>query len=217
MFLMIDIRIFFEKSDKIKYISHLDLNRAFQRALKRAKLPVWHTEGFNPHLYLVFSNPLSVGYIGEREILDIRLNEDIPLEEVRNKLCSVLPDGIIIKEIIYPKNKIQEIKYSSFSAKFSYDVSPEKILSVLDSDELITEKKSKKGITNVNIKDLIKKYEIKNEGDEFIIDLIVDSSVNSSLNPRLIFGVINKELGINIDNIRYTRKEFLDGNFKSFK
>ena len=214
---MIDIRIFFEKSDKIKYISHLDLNRAFQRALKRAKLPVWHTEGFNPHLYLVFSNPLSVGYIGEREILDIRLNEDIPLEEVRNKLCSVLPDGIIIKEIIYPKNKIQEIKYSSFSAKFSYDVSPEKILSVLDSDELITEKKSKKGITNVNIKDLIKKYEIKNEGDEFIIDLIVDSSVNSSLNPRLIFGVINKELGINIDNIRYTRKEFLDGNFKSFK
>lgn len=214
---MIDIRIFFEKSDKIKYISHLDLNRAFQRAFNRAKLPVWHTEGFNPHLYLVFSNPLSVGYVGEREILDIRLNEDISLEKIKERLSAVLPDGIIIKEIVYPKYKIQEIKYSDFTVNFKYDILPEKIIKVLEKDELFISKKSKKGMVEVNIKNLIKKYDLKNTDDDFILDLTVDSSVTASLNPRLVIDVINRELSINIDNVKYVRKEFLDSNFESFK
>ena len=214
---MIDIRIFFEKSDKIKYISHLDLNRAFQRAFNRAKLPVWHTEGFNPHLYLVFSNPLSVGYVGEREILDIRLNEDISLEKIKERLSAVLPDGIIIKEIDYPKYKIQEIKYSDFAVNFKYDILPEKIIKVLEKDELFISKKSKKGMVEVNIKNLIKKYDLKNTDDDFILDLTVDSSVTASLNPRLVIDVINRELSINIDNVKYVRKEFLDSNFESFK
>lgn len=214
---MIDIRIFFEKSDKIKYISHLDLNRAFQRALNRAKLPVWYTEGFNPHPYLVFSNPLSVGYIGKREILDIRLTEDVPLEEVTERLTNALPDGIIIKEIVYPKHKIQEIKYSKFAVRFDYDILTEKIESILERDELLILKKSKKGMVEVNIKNLIKKYEIKEENNNFIMYFIVDSSVTASLNPRLIIDVLNRELDINIVNVKYERQEFLDCDFNSFK
>lgn len=213
---MIDIRIFFEKSDKVKYISHLDLNRAFQRALNRAKLPVWHTEGFNPHPYLVFSNPLSVGYIGKREILDIRLTEDIPLDEVTEKLKKALPDGLIIKDIVYPKHKIQEIKYSKFTVRFEYNISSEIIENILERDELIILKKSKKGMVEVNIKNLIKKYEIIEKNNKFTMYVIVDSSVTASLNPRLIIDVLNRELDINIENAKYERQEFLDCDFNSF-
>ena len=50
---LIDIRIFYTKRGRIRYISHLDMNRLMQRALSRAKLPVWFTQGFNPHLSLI--------------------------------------------------------------------------------------------------------------------------------------------------------------------
>ena len=60
--MMIDKRIRFTKTGEAKYISHLDLYRFMLRALKRAKLPVWHTEGFNPHVYVTFALPLSLKY-----------------------------------------------------------------------------------------------------------------------------------------------------------
>ena len=53
------IRIFFKKEGRAKYISHLDLNRVMQRALRRACIPVWRTRGFNPHPYIAFGLPLS--------------------------------------------------------------------------------------------------------------------------------------------------------------
>ena len=47
-------RVFYKKQGRAKYISHLDLVRCISRALKRSKLPVWHTLGFHPHVYLTF-------------------------------------------------------------------------------------------------------------------------------------------------------------------
>ena len=58
---MTTIRIFFEKCGESAYISLLDLQRVFHRVLKRSGLPVWYTMGFNPHIYLSFSCPLSLG------------------------------------------------------------------------------------------------------------------------------------------------------------
>ena len=54
------IRVFYRKTDTAKYISHLDINRCFQRAMKRAGIPLWFTEGFNPHAYLTFPLPLAL-------------------------------------------------------------------------------------------------------------------------------------------------------------
>ena len=56
-----DLRLFYTKTGSAKYISHLDVMRAFQRAFRRSKIPVWYTEGFHPHLYLTFALPLSLG------------------------------------------------------------------------------------------------------------------------------------------------------------
>lgn len=58
---MTTVRIFYKKLDVAKYISHLDMQRCMQRAVKRAKLPVWYTEGFNPHPYITFALPISLG------------------------------------------------------------------------------------------------------------------------------------------------------------
>ncbi|MBR3737453.1 MAG: TIGR03936 family radical SAM-associated protein, partial [Eubacterium sp.] len=73
---MQEIRLRFSKTDTAKYISHLDINRAFQRAFSRAKINLWYTEGFNPHPYMSFSLPLSLGVESLCENVDIRIIDD---------------------------------------------------------------------------------------------------------------------------------------------
>ena len=67
------VRLKFCKVGTLQYISHLDLQRTFNRIIVRACIPVWYTQGFNPHIKLVFSTPLSVGSESICEYLDIKL------------------------------------------------------------------------------------------------------------------------------------------------
>ena len=52
------VRVFFAKEGRLKYISHLDVTRCLARVFKRSRLPIWYTQGFNPHAYLTFALPL---------------------------------------------------------------------------------------------------------------------------------------------------------------
>ena len=80
---MKDYRIAFEKRGRVRYISHLDLNRCMLRAVRRSGLPAWYTEGFHPHMYLMFPLALSLGTESICEVMDIRLTEEVPAEEIR--------------------------------------------------------------------------------------------------------------------------------------
>ncbi len=71
---MKSVRIWFEKRGLAIYTSHLDMNRCLTRAVRRANIPLWYTEGFNPHPYITFLLPLPLGQEGRREPLDIRRN-----------------------------------------------------------------------------------------------------------------------------------------------
>lgn len=77
------IRIWFKKQRTAKYISHLDMVRLMERAIHKAKLPFWYTEGFNPHVFLTINMPISLGYTGLRESMDVKLLEDdLPFSEI---------------------------------------------------------------------------------------------------------------------------------------
>ena len=80
---MFKARMRFSKTDEAAYISHLDLMHCMQRAIARAHLPVWYTEGFNPHIYISVALPLSTGYSGEWEFLDFNCTaEELPADAV---------------------------------------------------------------------------------------------------------------------------------------
>jgi radical SAM-linked protein len=91
---MQNIRVFFEKRGRAIYISHLDLMRAMSRAVRRAELPIWYTEGFHPHPYLSFPLPLPLGQEGRCEAMDMRLTEPLPPAELTARLNAVLPRGM---------------------------------------------------------------------------------------------------------------------------
>lgn len=89
----------YAKEGPARYISHLDLLRAFERAVRRAGLPLAFTRGFNPHPKITFAAPLGVGIIGEKEFADLELTANIPADEVAGALGKALPEGLRLIEV----------------------------------------------------------------------------------------------------------------------
>jgi radical SAM-linked protein len=88
------LRMQFAKGEPVRYISHLDLARTFERAIHRAKLPIAMSEGFNPHIKVAYASALSVGVTSNCEYIDIELREDIPAEEAVHALRQQMPEGL---------------------------------------------------------------------------------------------------------------------------
>ncbi|MCO5200524.1 MAG: TIGR03936 family radical SAM-associated protein [Chloroflexi bacterium] len=80
------IRVWFRKGDRVRYISHLDVLRFWERAIRRAELPLSYSQGFTPHPKLAFASPLPVGFTAEREVMDVTLDERVPIDEFARRL-----------------------------------------------------------------------------------------------------------------------------------
>ena len=99
-----EVRIKFAKYDTMKFISHLDVMRYFQKAVRRSGLDVAYSEGFNPHQIMSFAAPLGVGQTSESEYFDIELKTVPPLEELVDRLNATMTDGmrILSAELLPP-------------------------------------------------------------------------------------------------------------------
>jgi radical SAM-linked protein len=113
------LRIAFSKGGRLIYISHLDLNRLFERAFVRAEIPAWYTEGFNPRLKIVFASPISVGVRGLKEFFDIKITQEISSVEVKNALNAQMPEGLEITDVYTPETKFSSIYYSEYRIEFT--------------------------------------------------------------------------------------------------
>lgn len=90
------IRVWFRKGERLRYISHLDILRHWERAIRRAGLPLAYSQGFTPHPKIAFAAPLPLGFTAEAEIMDVTLTERVPLEEFRSKLAAQTTDDLAI-------------------------------------------------------------------------------------------------------------------------
>lgn len=90
------LRVAYRKGGALRYVGHLDLMRTWERALRRAGLPLAYTQGFSPHARLALGAPLAVGFEGERELLDVWLSPSAPPLEVARRLGEALPDGLAV-------------------------------------------------------------------------------------------------------------------------
>lgn len=194
---MREVRLRFSKQGRLKYISHLDINRAMSRAFKRAEIPLWYTEGFNPHPYMSFSLPLSLGVESLCESVDIRIVGSITNDEIKNRMNSVLPEGLKVLDVYDDFYDNGEISYSDYVYKFQFDdnaLALEKIKSILDGDEILALKKGKQGRKKVfketNIKSFIDKYNISIRDDTVVLNIRLLAGTDKNLNPSLLFDTI---------------------------
>ena len=114
-------RALFEKVGTARFISHLDLMRLFQRAFKRAGLPLTHTQGFNPRPSVSIALPLSLGAESHCELLDFDLESPVPLEGIRDRLNAALIDGIRVREVYDNGAKIKYLALLQSRLTLEYD------------------------------------------------------------------------------------------------
>lgn len=113
------VRIFYEKKGRLKFVSHLDMNRFMIRAVRLSGVPLWYTEGFNPHPYLTFALPLSLGFESEYEAMDLRImDDDFSNEQVADALSKVMPADLQIIRAADPVMKPGKITLAEFMIEF---------------------------------------------------------------------------------------------------
>lgn len=197
-----NIRLKFIKIGTLQYISHLDVQRTFNRIINRACLPVWYTKGFNPHIKLVFSTPLSVGSESVCEYLDIRIDREMSCEEIKERLNAEMTDEFHIIEVYVPQSDFSEIRWATYKISITTDGASERlaerIQAVLTTAPLMLSKKTKAGEKEIDIIPLIFSVEAKYNGEKNAVDIETTVSASSTeyLNPELLITGLKSKLGI---------------------
>ncbi len=199
---MIGVRMYYEKKGRAKYISHLDINRLMQRVLKRAKLPVWYTEGFNPHMYLTFALPLSLGYESEAEYMDFRLTREMDLDEVREILDRNMPEGLHVTKVAAPVHKFAEIGRAEYAVTLSAEIKAEQLKEALEaflaSDKLEVVKKTKRGTQTVDLKPDVSVQSLQVQGDAVVCALSLPAGTEKNYNPSLLLDEFIARTGMRV-------------------
>ncbi|MDP1545733.1 MAG: TIGR03936 family radical SAM-associated protein [Anaerolineales bacterium] len=92
-------RITFTKQGPLRYTGHLDLHRLWERAMRRAELPITYSQGFHPQPKISLAAALPLGFSSRGEVLDVRLNDEIPVEEISIRLKDSLPPDIQVLKV----------------------------------------------------------------------------------------------------------------------
>ncbi|MBO5247934.1 MAG: DUF2344 domain-containing protein [Clostridia bacterium] len=179
------IRIAFEKSSTAIYMSHLDLMRCMTRALTRAEIPAKYTEGFNPHLYLVFAAPLALGITGEREYFEIKLTEDMAPEQIRQRLNATLPRGLKILDVFEAENDFNEIESADYRV-FIEGKTAEDWNRFFSAPTIPTEKKTKRGMETVDLKAEIISCRAEDTENGVVLSLHLPCGNRKNLSPLLV-------------------------------
>ena len=202
-------RIKFRKNGVMKFIGHLDIMLYFQKAIRRAEIPIAFTSGYSPHMIMSFANPLGVGLTSDGEYFDIELTESIASKEAVRRLNEQMVDGMeIVSFVQIPDDK--KSKGMSIVAGADYLSSvkngslPEDLAEKLEAfyaqNEICVVKKTKKSEKEVDIRPMIYKLECRNRG----IYMRVAAGSVQNLKPELVTEAFVRYLGMEADAVTFT-------------
>lgn len=193
-------RALFEKTGNAVYISHLDLMRLFQRAFKRAGLPLTHTHGYNPRPSVSIALPLSVGVESFCELLDFDLDgESVPCGVIRDRLNCALVEGVRVLDVYEEAAKIKHLAFLDCRIDLEYDDGiPENahsaITQLFSQPSLTVEKKSKNGNVDQDIIPMIRSIRLDKQDENTLCIFARVCCQNPTLNPAQLVAAIEKHL-----------------------
>ena len=190
--------------------------------MRRAEIPFWYTEGFNPRPFLSFAQPLSLGTVGMREVVDIRLTEDMSFDTLISRMNRVLPEGLEVLDAVTPVKKVTDIASSRYTIVFSPEaVGCEELCSKLDAflsqESIITQKlNKKKKLVELDLKPFVRAFEASAENNSVILKAILASGCTENCNPSLVLNAFFTACGIDEQPCSITRACILDTDGKEF-
>ena len=217
-------RLLFEKTGNAVWISHLDLMRLFQRAFKRAGLPLKHTQGFNPRPSVSIALPLSVGVQSYCELLDFELDKNIVSNEcICDSLNRALVDGVRVLRVYDDGRKIRDLAFLDCNIKLEYDRGEAAdaarcIEALFSREKIVVTKKGKNGETQQDIAPMIKGMTVSVLDDNHVQLKTVVCCQNPSLNPMQIVAAIERYLPqCKPDHVSCSRMELYDADNEMFR
>lgn len=200
---MISVRATFAKRRRAKYISHLDLMRCMQRAFRRAGVPVWFTEGFNPHAYLMFPLALSLGYESDCECMDFRIDGEMSMQTAMRRLNAVLPPDLQIVKVAEPVRKHTDIAFADYSICLdcAEGTSAHGLRAAWDAyiaqDTIPIVKKTKRGTATIDLKEQAQILMTQTLDDGLWLKLRMPAGTSVNVNPSLLIDGFRSALGQN--------------------
>ena len=158
------VRMTYAKLGNLRFIGHLDLQRLFERALRRTNLPLRYTQGFSPHMRINLASALPLGFIGEAEQMDFWLDQEVSLDEISNRLNIALPAELILKNLQVIDNQKPSLQASLLTSEFEIVLPPELdpgnlqdlMNALLEQDSLPVQRRKK----TVDLKNLILTWQL---------------------------------------------------------
>ena len=202
------IGVEFTKTGMAKFISHLDLQRAFGRAVRRSGLPVKMSEGFNPHYVMSFASALALGTQSTAECVEMVLKEDVKLELFQFALSSALPEGLkatraVVLSESAPKlmAAVREAEYEAAFIDCDIDMLKSAVCDIMNQSSILAVKKAKGKETQIDIRPMI----LGLETEQAILKMRLAAAPSGSLKPEFVTNEVIKRIGQQNFNIVRTK------------
>jgi len=188
----------FTKTGAAQFISHLDLQRAFSRAIRRSGLPVKLSEGFNPHYVVSFASALSLGMESECECVEMAMAQAVSADEFLLKMARALPPGLVAKRAVRLKDNAPKLMAALSEAKYEMPVDASRSDDVNRSIEDIMSRKEIQAVKvsggkqkQIDIRPMIKALAVKD--GKLVMRL--SAAQTGSLKPDMLLKEIEKQTG----------------------
>ena len=191
------VRIFYSKTGRARYISHLDTMRTLTRALRRSGLPFWYTMGFNPHLYLTFPLPLALGVESHCEIVDLRLTDLLDLPTLTETINAHLPPGFEAGSVAAPVLPATAIAWAEYRLELGLERErlqgvAQAIEKLFVQPEVPVRKKTKKGEQTLDIRPHMQLLGLE-AGESLSCHLRLAAGTTLNVAPKLVLEALALE------------------------
>ena len=190
----------YHKAEAARFISHLDILRALQRAFRRAKLPLRYSDGFNPHPELSFASALATGMTSDAEWFEVELTQEMTPESFISAVNPVLPRGLSVSDAREMPAGIKTLTSCTRAAEYRITISTEQefekdlleeTLHGLLSGEIIVNKRTKSGIKPVDIRPQVLKAIVEGiEKDTITLRVLGQLQADGGLRAELFAGAL---------------------------
>ena len=188
------VRMTYAKLGNLRFIGHLDLQRLFERALRRTNLPLRYTQGFSPHMRINLASALPLGFIGEAEQMDFWLDQEVSLKEISKRLNKALPAELILKNLQVIDNRKPSLQASLLSSEFEIVLPPEldpenlqdQVIALLAQDSLPVLRRKK----TVDLKSLLIAWKLDNQATEVLLKATLKATPLENGRPDELLGLL---------------------------
>lgn len=171
------LRIHYAKRGRLRFASHRDFSRAFERAVVRAQVPMAYSSGFNPHPRISYAGAAPTGAASEAEYLEIALADTVEPSWVHERLAAVLPDGLdVVRVVESPGGALADrLQASRWRIELAapYDATAAAVTALLGEEAIIVERMTKKGLRSFDCRAAVMSLVARPDATGTVLEVVI--------------------------------------------